>query len=1119
MDEYDVSKYSDAELLQILDIIGQPTDRELEMQILNYIQRAQENANTDEGTRLEQFFIGVYNHFFMEDAEHDEETHEIEGFTTPTPPTSHTAIMNMGEAVESENSNFNEIIPTQEAVTGGRTGDTQIINYVAGRLNPILKQTIKRIISIDSQFRENKQLASTNFTFNLSEPLKDVLSLKLYSIQIPTTWYNVNTNYGSNFIYLKGDTDGINNGNHDYKIEIMSGNYPQSDTGTNKDTDIIRAINSSISTLKTTYLDVSFGETKVSFNSTNAKISIKIDIKKTYNQTNYYLEFPALSSTQIQPERKKTLASYLGFNNLKYDCFCFYSERNLLLLNDSDDNLSIYRVDNSNNKIKIVAYTGLGDTVADMYATQLLNIEIELPINSYTRNSLVNEINYQLHRNEYLDASYSYVERINIDSSLENGDKSYFKFSVKINRTKINYSENIKTAVILPEIDISQPPIWIGTTSCFHFINIINNTNIIQAETPTLQTNYSIDRLNQIQFHCTVNKYNSGNNDYIATIPYNVRPGYILQDYIQSVNNAIIIANQTSISLNMDDLNLLTNKTGMYFSNNRIYLDVDINRTFTNKHYKISIDMQNLGFNMTNLPLETESVSNNITIIQASEILYYSVTIKSTDKIIITPYGTSGNELADPFIIYMGEYKNGGYQDKTINSISELINYITEKIATYQDPELINPLNGSFATISLNPAELKMTLSLSITVNKYLTQRDYSIIFYDVGNRIDNANNWNNYLKFDLSYNLKIDSSPKIVSSNGMTTIQNNEIVDNQLIQLFDNSNNYFYLKSYVIDGLIGASNFEMVKIKMNIVSGNFYSVDDVYNLINEQLNLNPITIGSKIENVNKNNNYYTKFNFLINSTYTTKDFRLVFYDPYSYIQCYAGATKYKNKSVKNVTQDSTLGWLLGYRAYIVYYLKDYVGNVYTSDTNPGDLNSYSGNMCILIADTGLSLYLYNNFMLMLNDYTQSHINDGIVSITAPESNITVPSTAKISCDPMTNEPYVASQPGMTMKQLYSYNERLKARYLKSSSYIGAPYSQDILAIIQINNAGLSNGSNYIVSSGQLQNQERMYFGPVNIFRMTIQLLNDRGEIMDLNNNDWSFCLICEQLYSNESSS
>jgi hypothetical protein len=51
-------------------------------------------------------------------------------------------------------------------------------------------------------------------------------------------------------------------------------------------------------------------------------------------------------------------------------------------------------------------------------------------------------------------------------------------------------------------------------------------------------------------------------------------------------------------------------------------------------------------------------------------------------------------------------------------------------------------------------------------------------------------------------------------------------------------------------------------------------------------------------------------------------------------------------------------------------------------------------------------------------------------------------------------------------------------------------------------------------SDSYLKTQERSYFGPVCLNRMKIQLINDRGGIVDLNGSEWSFVLTAEILYS-----
>ncbi len=42
---------------------------------------------------------------------------------------------------------------------------------------------------------------------------------------------------------------------------------------------------------------------------------------------------------------------------------------------------------------------------------------------------------------------------------------------------------------------------------------------------------------------------------------------------------------------------------------------------------------------------------------------------------------------------------------------------------------------------------------------------------------------------------------------------------------------------------------------------------------------------------------------------------------------------------------------------------------------------------------------------------------------------------------------------------------------------------------------------------------KRAYFGPVNIKKLHIKLLDELGRTVDLNNNDFSFSIQLEQLY------
>ncbi|GAG23216.1 unnamed protein product, partial [marine sediment metagenome] len=231
----------------------------------------------------------------------------------------------------------NSSIDTKENITSDNSNSkvslTKPLNYARGKLNPLLNQTIKRVISIDSQYRENKEDLSTEFTFNLSDPLKDVVSLKLYSVQIPYTWYTINNNFGSNFFVFTARSPGIQDdaGINDFTINVNAGNYTAQE--------LVDTLNSSIDSLKNTISDISFGTTGLSLNPNTSLVTINIDINKRYNETSYYLKFlgypgyPSINNTinaedQLIDAKKSFIPSILGFTDSSYNLFHINSAYN-----------------------------------------------------------------------------------------------------------------------------------------------------------------------------------------------------------------------------------------------------------------------------------------------------------------------------------------------------------------------------------------------------------------------------------------------------------------------------------------------------------------------------------------------------------------------------------------------------------------------------------------------------------------------------------------------------------------------------------------------------------------------------------------------------------------------
>jgi hypothetical protein len=171
--------------------------------------------------------------------------------------------------------------------------------------------------------------------------------------------------------------------------------------------------------------------------------------------------------------------------------------------------------------------------------------------------------------------------------------------------------------------------------------------------------------------------------------------------------------------------------------------------------------------------------------------------------------------------------------------------------------------------------------------------------------------------------------------------------------------------------------------------------------------------------------------------------------------------------------------------------------------------------------------------MIALDDYNQNRLNDGLVTITEKDTSIPLPSYASriqniCSTTETTNSlvPRTSTQTqttpqsfeylGLTQNQIYSISQINNSNtefIAKQKKYSSTPYVDDVFGIIPLKLNGLQNGQYFVEYGGTLQNQTRVYFGPVNIHRLKVQLLTDRGELVNLNGSNWSFSLLCEQLY------
>jgi len=254
-------------------------------------------------------------------------------------------------------------------------------------------------------------------------------------------------------------------------------------------------------------------------------------------------------------------------------------------------------------------------------------------------------------------------------------------------------------------------------------------------------------------------------------------------------------------------------------------------------------------------------------------------------------------------------------------------------------------------------------------------------------------------------------------------------------------------------------------------------------------------------------------------------------------------------------TFNGTLGWLMGYRLPIEpVFTTSIIG-----PTLPYTYNK--GNKATAI----LNLYGPKYFILVLDDYNQNHINNGLITITQLSKTLPIPSYYNTSqpyicnIDP-TNLPaqldlntlgnYSTLDPAeaialginkdnifnslndkidfagakveqilpsaprtLTQAQIYTVNEIIKNRNKTISFRSKAPTNSDTFALIPIKYGGLKTGDIYVEFSGSLQDNKRVYFGPVDIDRLRVKLLDDKGNVVDLHGGDWSITIISENLY------
>jgi hypothetical protein len=188
------------------------------------------------------------------------------------------------------------------------------------------------------------------------------------------------------------------------------------------------------------------------------------------------------------------------------------------------------------------------------------------------------------------------------------------------------------------------------------------------------------------------------------------------------------------------------------------------------------------------------------------------------------------------------------------------------------------------------------------------------------------------------------------------------------------------------------------------------------------------------------------------------------------------------------------------------------------ANPSPHNLNN------ALFSDGPINTYGTKYLTLVLDDFNQNHMNNGLVNITDTDTTLSLPDYFNTDIpnvcapDPELNNTlspfYVQSAPRtLTQAQLYSINQILENRRTTYKSRITGPTTTDVFAIIPIKKQGLSSGDMIVELGSSLAYNTRTYFGPVNISRLRVALQDDLGRTINLHGANWSVSILVESLY------
>jgi hypothetical protein len=216
----------------------------------------------------------------------------------------------------------------------------------------------------------------------------------------------------------------------------------------------------------------------------------------------------------------------------------------------------------------------------------------------------------------------------------------------------------------------------------------------------------------------------------------------------------------------------------------------------------------------------------------------------------------------------------------------------------------------------------------------------------------------------------------------------------------------------------------------------------------------------------------------------------------------FANCGNYIISNFQTIGVNPTLGWLLGFRT--------------PQNTTTGDVVLSLEPNKTVAADVAPDTYGPKYFTLAIEDYKNQRLTRGLYNITNTKNyaKMSIPDyfkTIDVACK--------LREGSLTQAQQYSINAVTESSSVQKSANtasgfntrLPAPNISSAFAVIPLVDIRNVRPDPYIKFGQDLTYNKRKYLMPTHLERITVRLIDDKGYLVNLYDNDWSFSLIIEE--------